>query len=92
MARFSPATAPATESPGPEEGIQPPAVENTAQEALVAPPRVPVGLPADAVIVVADEDAYTDTAMKGPPYMWTWIGATTWYYVKDYQVPVMFGR
>jgi hypothetical protein len=50
--------------------------------------RVPIGLPTDAVIVVADADGYNDRAMKGPPYMWTWEGASTWFYVKDYPIPL----
>lgn len=49
----------------------------------MAGPVVPPG----AVIVVADAQAYTDKNMKGPAYMWTWIGATTWYYVSNHPVP-----
>ena len=51
------------------------------------PPRRPHGYTPDAIIVVADEQAYTDRAMRGPPYMWTWIGAETWHYVADFPIP-----
>lgn len=47
-------------------------------------PEVPVG----ATIVVADERGYTDDAIRGEPYMWCWLGGTTWYYVKDHPVPL----
>ena len=50
-----------------------------------AAPIVPPG----ATIVVADAAGYTDESMKGTPYMWTWIDAKTWYYVKDYPIPKM---
>ena len=43
---------------------------------------------ADAVVVVADANCYTDRSMKGEPYMWCWINGPTWFYVKDYPIPV----
>ena len=52
------------------------------------PDRLPFGFPADAVIVIADKDAYTDREMKSEPYMWCWIDGPMWFYVKDYPVPV----
>ncbi len=53
-----------------------------------APPPQPI-VPPGATIVVADAAGYTDESMKGTPYMWTWIDAKTWYYVKDYPIPKM---
>ncbi len=49
--------------------------------------RTPHGFTTDCVIVVADADAYTDKAMRGPVYMWTWICAETWHYVADFPIP-----
>lgn len=51
-------------------------------------PNVPPG----ATIVIADADAYTDKAMRGPAYMWTFLGADRWWYVKDYPIPKMKGK
>jgi hypothetical protein len=89
LARFSMTPAPLTplaDDAPPKPAEPPPATSADATEL----PRLPFGMPADAVIVVMDKDAYTDQSMKGEPYMWTWIGATTWFYVKDYPVPVRF--
>ena len=38
--------------------------------------------------MIADENAYypSDRRFSGP-YMWTWINAPTWFYVKDYPIP-----
>src|SRR5947207_443760 len=49
----------------------PPPETSTAPAEL--PARLPFGFPADAVTVIADADGYTDRAMKGEAYMWTWI-------------------
>jgi hypothetical protein len=67
--------------------VEAPAVQDATEAA-----RVPPGLPVDVVIVVADEDGYTDPAMKGPPYMWCWTGGPTWYYVRDYPIPLPWKR
>lgn len=53
-------------------------------------PRLPPSFPGpSAVIVVADADGYTDKAMKGPPYMWCWIGGPQWFYLNDYPIPLV---
>jgi hypothetical protein len=54
-------------------------------------PRLPPDYPPNPVIVAADKDGNNDHQMKGEPFMWTWIDAKRWYYVKDYPVPV-FGK
>jgi len=51
------------------------------------PPRTAPGYRPGVTLVVADKDAYTGSARKGEPYMWTWIGAATWFYVRDYPIP-----
>jgi hypothetical protein len=85
MVRFS---APAeTPSPTPPQSAE--------AMVIVEPPpvgvaNVPTGLPADAVIVVADANGYTGAAMKGPPYMWCWIGGETWFYITDHPIPAWF--
>ena len=48
-------------------------------------PDVPPG----AVIVVADAKGYTDSAMRGPVHMWTWIGADWWWYAEKFPVQMM---
>ena len=55
-------------------------------------PQVPPG----SVIVVADKKGYTDDMMKSEPYLWTYIPpdgtcAPTWYYVKDFPIPIKRG-
>jgi hypothetical protein len=51
-----------------------------------APPSPPHG----ATIIVADEDAYVNEDRRGPPYMWTWLGASRWYYVREHPIPDPF--
>ena len=51
------------------------------------PARRPPGYTPDCVVVVADEQAYTDRSMRGPPYMWCWIDGPTWFYVADFPIP-----
>ena len=48
-------------------------------------PQVPPG----SVIVVADKKGYTDDKMKSEPYMWCWVNGPTWYYVKDFPIPIL---
>ena len=52
------------------------------------PARVPPGFPANAEIVIVDENAYhpDDRRFKGA-YMWAWIGGPAWYYVRDWPIP-----
>jgi hypothetical protein len=57
---------------------------------VIQKPSPPV--PPRAVIVVADDKGYTDKAMKGPPYMWTWIGGNRWFHVRDHAVPMSNGK
>jgi hypothetical protein len=47
-----------------------------------------IDVPDSAIIVISDRDGYTGVNMKGESYMWTWIGAKTWFYVRDYPIPV----
>jgi hypothetical protein len=85
------APAPSTPAPSTPPAITPPAVAPEAAAGNDQPSpadRVPIGMPADAVIVVMDADAYTDRAMKGEPYMWTWEGASTWFYVAEFPIPL----
>lgn len=58
------------------------------------PEKPNIYVPPGATIIVADEQAYQDKAMNGPPYTWTYIDnrpgaacAPTWWYVSDYAVP-----
>ena len=46
-------------------------------------PEIPPG----AEIVVADAKGYTDKEMRGPAYLWTWVGAARWFYVSQCPVP-----
>jgi hypothetical protein len=67
------------------------AAEPTATSAPAAelPARVPPGFLPDAVIIIADEHGcYPSDRRFFGPYMWTWIGADAWFYVKDFPVPV----
>jgi hypothetical protein len=70
-----------------EEGRHEPPPETSAVVGKL-PDRLPFGFPVDAVIVIADADGYTNRRMKGEPYLWTWIDGPTWFYVKDYPIPV----
>lgn len=71
----------------PTEETKPEAIPEPTPEPEPTKPSVPNGMPANAIIVVADAAGYTDKAMKGEPYMWTWIGGETWFYVADYSIP-----
>lgn len=51
----------------------------------------PHGFPNNAEIIVADRDSHIGERMRSAPYMWTWVGAETWFYVSDYPVP-SFGK
>lgn len=50
--------------------------------------RIGPDVPQDAVIVIADRDGYTDRAMKGPAFTWTWVGAKLWFYVSEFKPPM----
>ena len=80
-----PAPAPPPRVAAEEERHDPPPQPSAAAAEL--PDRLPFSFPADAVIVIADADGYTDRQMKGEPHMWTWINGPTWFYVKDYPIP-----
>ena len=68
--------------------VPPSPAEAEAAPVAAPPARVPPGFPPDAVIVVADEHAhYPDDRRFTCPYVWTWIDAPTWFYVKDFPVP-----
>ncbi len=43
--------------------------------------------PPGAEILIADEKGHTNERRKGEPHIWTWIGAKSWYYVKDHPPP-----
>lgn len=49
-------------------------------------------VPPNAIVVTMDKDAYIDKAMRGPATMWTYEGASTWWYVKDFPIPTKVNK
>jgi hypothetical protein len=48
----------------------------------------PPAIPAGARLFVADRESHMNESRRGEPYMWTWEGAKTWYYVAEHPVPM----
>lgn len=70
----------------PKEQLQPPIDQELDKEE----PKKKVAPPPGAMVFIADDKSYMNEHRKGPPYMWTWEGATTWYYVKDHPPPPQY--
>ncbi len=50
------------------------------------PPSGFVDIPAGATLVVVDTNMHPCSSSEDA-YMWTWVGASRWFYVADFSIP-----